>query len=241
MKYCLLFLLVSFSLASFAQKSKSRNVDDSLLTALLKNIPKDQQKDFKKMYYEMPKDQRSLFALMGPSVSSKRELISNININYNRIWDLKLLFNKLVPANHKIYIELKKPQRVARIGESVDLWYSDNTAADDWLFQEQDVELNSGRLDTLLTQIGWDKNMLNDVLSALKNANCVSIMNGEPTEIGFARSGLGKYSFFLFNNKLTDDQIKKYNNGCQLIYYRDNIVLKYRGASASSPCFPDKS
>lgn len=31
----------------------------------------------------------------------------------------------------------------------------------------------------------------------LDSANCISITNGEPSEIGFARSGMGEYEYLI--------------------------------------------
>jgi hypothetical protein len=58
-------------------------------------------------------------------------------------------------------------------------------------------------------------------------------------KIGFARSGLGKYYFLLFENNLTSEQINRYNDGCTFIFYKKNIVLEYGSGATGSYCFPD--
>ena len=97
------------------------------------------------------------------------------------------------------------------------------------------------KLDSALKIINWNKENLFQIKSFLKDANCISIENGEPTTIGFARSGMGKYSFKIFNQNLDDHQIEKYNDGCNYIFYKDNIVLEYGGGVMGPQCFPDET
>lgn len=55
--------------------------------------------------------------------------------------------------------------------------------------------------------------------------------------IGFARSGMGKYSYKLFDNQLTENQKQRYNNGCEYIFYKDSVVLEYGGGTIRPQCF----
>jgi len=85
----------------------------------------------------------------------------------------------------------------------------------------------------------WTNETLAIIKKLLSDANCVSIENGQITTIGFARSGMGKYSYLLFDNNLTAAQVKQYNDGCIYIYYKNNIVLEYGGGAVGPQCFPD--
>ena len=73
----------------------------------------------------------------------------------------------------------------------------------------------------------------------LDKANCISVYNKDAIEIGYARSGMGKYSYLIFDKSLTEEEKDKYNNGCEYIFYKDNIVLEYGGGAIGSQCFPD--
>lgn len=85
----------------------------------------------------------------------------------------------------------------------------------------------------------WTNATLTTIKKLLADAHCVSIENGQIAVIGFARSGLGKYSYLWFNTNLTAKQIKMYNDGCNSIFYKNNIVLEYEGGAAGAQCFPD--
>ena len=91
----------------------------------------------------------------------------------------------------------------------------------------------------MIKPLGWTNETLATIKGLLSNVKCVSIENGEITTIGFARSGMGKYFFKLFDKDLTIEQIKEYNDGCMYIFYKKNIVLEYGGGAVGSQCFPD--
>lgn len=91
----------------------------------------------------------------------------------------------------------------------------------------------------MIKPLGWTNATLTKIKDLLINANCISIENGEMTTIGFARNGLGKYYFMLFENDLSAEEVKQYNDGCNFEFYRKNIVLRYGGGAAGPQCFPD--
>ena len=92
-----------------------------------------------------------------------------------------------------------------------------------------------------MKKIGWNQNTLKFIQKLLTEANCISIKNGKMTNIGFARSGMGKYSYNIFENKLDQKEISEFNDGCTYIYYKDNIVLEYGGGAIGPQCFPNKN
>jgi hypothetical protein len=92
----------------------------------------------------------------------------------------------------------------------------------------------------MLRSINWNDATLKIIKKLLIDANCISIENGEVFDIGFARSGLGLYSYLLFNTDLNADQIQRNNDGCNFIFYKKNIVLKYGGGAVGPQCFPDR-
>lgn len=100
-----------------------------------------------------------------------------------------------------------------------------------------DVKINSKEVDTLLNRLEWTKETLITLKTKLDAANCISVESGEPVTIGFKRSGMGKYYYKIFDKLLTDNLIKKYNDGCTYIFYKDNIVLEYGGGVIGMQCF----
>jgi len=95
------------------------------------------------------------------------------------------------------------------------------------------------KLTEMFKLLNWDYNTLKKIEKLLTDANCISIKNGSITEIGFAISGLGKYSYLIFDKNLTGTQINEYNDGCSTIFYEKNIVLQYGGGAIGPQCFPD--
>ena len=104
--------------------------------------------------------------------------------------------------------------------ESIDLKFED-TANKQWnLQQDWNLEYNSKKLAPMLKRLGWTTTTLEKIKKLLADAQCVSIENGDIITIGFARSGMGKYSFKLFDSDLTGEEIKRFNDGCTYIYYK---------------------
>ena len=73
----------------------------------------------------------------------------------------------------------------------------------------------------------------------MDKANCTSIASGDPCQIGFQRSGLGKYYYNLFNKPIPDNLKKKYNDSCTYILFKDTVVLEWAGGAIGNQCFPD--
>jgi hypothetical protein len=236
--------LTLISVVSFGQKvNKTRTNQDTTLNNLLKIVPKADQKAFIKRYQKMsPKDRELLSLIAELPSSSKKELIANITTNYQNVLNLIDLYDKLVPTGYSVYIEFNPPEKILKQGESIDIYATKANSNGDTIMisQEWDVELTSNRLDSLINLIHWDRTTLDQIKNALKKANCISIKNGLPTEVGFARSLMGKYSYYIFNSKLSDNDIKDFNDGCTYIFYKDNIVLTYGGGAIGSQCFPDE-
>ena len=48
------------------------------------------------------------------------------------------------------------------------------------------------------------------------------------------------YFYKLFDQQLSESEIKHYNDGCQYLYHGSNIVLEYGGGAIGPQCFLDK-
>jgi len=240
MKHGIFLIVLLFSFAVIAKSQQSANAyNDSMLTMLLKGIPKSKQEAFKKTYNAMPDDNKRIYEAFALPISSKKELISNIDSSYNNIEEAIKYFTEITGAGFDLYIEFNPPQKILHKGESVDFWCSTiDSSGSAPLFQEWNLELTSSKLDSLLQQVNWDRMKLTKLKAALQKANCISIKNGSPIEVGFARSGMGKYSYLIFEKDLNATQIKQYNDGCSYIFYKNNIVLEYGGGAVGSQCFP---
>ena len=130
-----------------------------------------------------------------------------------------------------------------KLDESIDFWVFHKDKKDTTLdvdFQEWNIELKSTKLDSLLKLTTLARKDLQELKKYLDKANCISVNNKNEFEIGYARSGMGKYSYLIFDSPLSKEEKQKYNNGCELIFYKDNIVLEYGSGAIGSLCFPDR-
>jgi hypothetical protein len=241
MKLLICFGLLSIFIAANAQDEHyTKAYNDSVLTLLLTKIPPSNRKSFKEYFNGMKDEERAIFYAMSLPISSKKDLIKNIDTNYRNIYSAITLFKELIPSDLEVYIEFKPPQKLLKLGESVDFWCSriDKSGGVNPQFHEWNVELSSLKLDSLLPQVNMDRIKLEKLHASLFKAHCISINNRHPVEVGFARSGMGKYYYMIFDKNLTASQIQYYNNGCEYIFYKDNIVLMYGSGAIGSLCFP---
>lgn len=216
---------------------------DSLLQVLMKELPEDKQTEFNSIYDSASEqDKAFLLFLLSMPTSSKEEQIENITSNFTNIITLKKRYSEITPKNHIIYIEFNPPVKFLKTEENIDLKISFKGSNDESEinYQQWNLDYDSPELDSILQVINWNQETLNEIKGLLNNANCISIKNGEPTTIGFARSGMGKYSYKIFGNNLTPEQVEKYNDGCTYIFLNDNIVLEYGGGATGPQCFPDE-
>ena len=213
---------------------------DSLLQSILKSLPEEKRDSFLQVYNNGPENGKEfiLFMFSLPR-SSRQALIKNIDSNYDKIDQLKREYAKLVPINYEVLIEFNPGNKLIDEKESIDLSITKYENGGTEVTQDWNLPYNSDKLDRMLTMIHWNYKTLSAIKKLLADAHCVSIENGDPVTIGFARSGMGKYSYKLFDHDLTSDQIKQYNNGCIYIFYKLNIVLEYGGGAVGPQCFPD--
>lgn len=242
MKHYIILLLSLFTLTiNVCGQEFIKTVNkDSLLQTILKDLPEPKKSELQKMYNEGNDKTKEFFLVMfSMPRSSKKELISNIDSNFDKINLLKSSYLKLVPKDYIVSIEFNPADKIASTKESIDLGLLHKYNKQTDYKKEWNLEYNSKVLAEMITALGWTNETLITIKKLLAVANCVSIENGDITTIGFARSGMGKYFFKLFDNDLNSDKIKQYNDGCTYIYYKKNIVLEYGGGAVGSQCFPD--
>lgn len=242
MKYLIILLLSSFTLTNtvYGQEFNKAINKDSLLQTILKDLPEPKKSELLKIYNE-GNDQSKEFLLIMFSMprSSRKELISNIDSNFDKISLLKTSYLKLVPKDYIVSIEFNPADNIASTKESIDLKIEHINNKERDFKQEWNLEYNSKKLAQMIKPLGWTNTTLTTIKKLLEDAKCVSIENGDITTVGFARSGMGKYSFKLFDKDLSNEQIKEYNDGCMYIFHEKNIVLEYGGGAVGSLCFPD--
>ena len=202
MKYLIIFLLSTFTLTNnaYGQEFNKTINKDSLLQTILKDLPEPKKSELQKMYNEGNDQTKEFFLVMfSMPRSSKKELISNIDSNFDKITLLKNSFLKLVPNDYIVSIEFNPADKIVSTNESIDIAIEHKYNKQSDYKKEWNLEYNSKVLAQMIEPLGWINETLTTIKKLLSDANCVSIDNGEITTIGFARSGMGKYFFKLFD------------------------------------------
>ena len=159
---------------------------------------------------------------------SKEELIDNYKSKTKEISDLKAFIDQHVPTDKSVDIEFNGNKKLFFFHVVDNGNYDSN-----W-----DLKVNSKKVDTLLQKLNWTRQTLSTVKEKLDAANCISVKSGEPCNIGFQRSGMGKYYYNIFTTPIADKMIGKYNDSCTYIFYNKNLVLEYGGGAIGPQCFP---
>ena len=233
-------LFLYFVISVEAQKAET----DSLFSKFNLKFSAEALKNAK-LEYEQANDtiraiMRQYYSL---PMSSRAEMVENYEQRSKEIDDLINEFNAAVPKGYIVNLDIKMSDSPLRYIEDIDMQiFKENTSGDfDLVATEWDMKYPSDELDSLLNIIKWDPMTFSNIKNLMQVSNCISIQNAkEYTEVGFARSGLGKYSYLIFDKKLdTIDKIKEYNDGCQYKYYKSNVVLRYEAGMAGPQCFTD--
>jgi hypothetical protein len=158
-----------------------------------------------------------------------QDLIENYNNKTKEITELKNYVNRIVPVGMSVDIEFDCNNKF------VFFHVIDNGNYD----RNWNLKLNTAKTDSLLQKLNWTKEILKTLKAKLDNANCVSVNSGDPCNIGFQRSDIGKYFYNLFDKPIGDSLKKNYNDSCTYILYNDSVVLEYGGGAIGPQCFPE--
>lgn len=168
-----------------------------------------------------------IFAGMFTPSYSKKDLIQNYQAKTKEIYALKNYAERIIPPGKKVSIEFENDNTL-----SIFHLYTDKISTNNW-----NLPINSSKTDSLLKELGWTKKTLSTLKERLDDANCISIENRTPFNIGFQRSGMGLYFYNLFDKPLSDSLKKQYNDGCIYILYNDKVALEYGGGAVGPQCF----
>lgn len=253
-KTTLVIITLILSLNLNAQDYEFReSIDkDSLFDVSIKSFPDEKRIEYEKMYKKASSQEKEflLFMISMPK-SSKTELIENYENYENEILNIKKEYSKIVPENKIVYIEFENASKILTIPEQITIKIYEikddnnksNSKSDklkrniETISENWNLKPGSEKLIDIISSLGWTEDTLTEIKNLLDTANCISVKNGDITNIGFARSGMGKYSYKIFEQKLSENQIEEYDNGCEYIFYRDNIVLEYGGGAIGPQCF----
>ncbi len=165
--------------------------------------------------------------------------ITDLKVSYEEhqsaLYELQHFYNQIVPAGKFVEIEFEDDYTLNRFGiMELD---SLHQKASKSIYLGWHLDIDSHLTDSLIGSLGWTQETLAELKAKLDAADCIQIENGEPTRIGFQRSGMGMYSFNLFSKPLTQDMREKYNDSCLYILVNEKLALEYGGGAIGSQCF----
>jgi hypothetical protein len=159
----------------------------------------------------------------------KKDLIENYEARTDEIIDVKNYYKSILPDGASVTIEFDNDKELGIFHVKADSIYQSN-----W-----NLKIESPKVSSLLTELNWTTKELRILKDKLDRANCISIAGKNPVVIGWQRSGMGKFSYLIFDQNLDKSKIDEYNDSCYNIFYKDNIVLEYGGGAIGPQCFPD--
>ena len=167
---------------------------------------------------------------------TKKDLIENYNKKEHEILGLKEYFSTIVPAEKKVEIEFENDSKLFRFG----VYPMDPKTK--WInypiFLEWNLDVHSEKVDSVLKSMNWNLDTLKRIKEKLDAANCIQIESGEPTKIGFQRSGMGMFIYNVFDHSITDSLKQYFKSNCQYKIFSDKLVLEYGSGAVGSDCFP---
>jgi hypothetical protein len=194
----------------------------------------------------------SIFLLSCGHSKRKSDLIANFEERSSEIMKVKNYFEQIVPKNFNIRIRYESSDEIdlvvyERLNDSMDnelLFRKWNIDIDNYKEEPQSdydkkYHGKTNSFELAKTKLNWTNETIEKLYEKLETADCIGISNWEPIEIEYGYNGLGVYSYKIFREKLNEELIEKYNDGCNNIYYKDNIVLSYGGGAIGMQCFED--
>jgi len=155
---------------------------------------------------------------------SKKDAIENYNKREKEIIELVEYFTSKVPDNKDVSFGLGGNDNQFDIGVSAANGIIDSNYP---IIGGSNLELHSRKADSALSLLSWSDETVNVLKEKLEKSKCINIMSGNPIRIEYKYSGMGLYSYFIFNKRLADSTIKMYNRELGDTVIRDNVVVLF--------------
>jgi len=194
----------------------------------------------------------SVLLLSCDNSKNKSDLIENYEKNSAQIIGVKNYFEKIVPDNFKVKIRYESSDQI-----DLEVYEKLNDKSDnELLFRQWNIKISNyieepqsdydkkyngktNSFEFVKNKLEWTDETLEKLYEKLDSADCIGISNWEPVEIEYGYNGLGVYSYKIFNKDQIDMIKEKYNDGCNNLYYKENVVLSYGGGAIGMQCFED--
>ena len=167
---------------------------------------------------------------------STSELKENYLKNQTKISELISYYEGIVPKDKIVDIEFENNNTISRLEI-----YSNDPTKRKPDFLGWGLKFNSEKTDSIIKTLNWKIETLEVIKNKLDKSDCIQIKNGEPTQVGFKRSGMGMYYFNIFHNPFSPaDFVESENfNKCHYRFINQKLVLEYGGGAIGPQCFPE--
>ena len=213
---------------------------DSLFQKKVAHIPNPMKKELTRLYQNSDRETKEqlVIALSMPTCS-RADLISNYEKNRVQIEKLKKEFNSIVPNGYILSIAFNPACEIINTPAGIDIkiFRAEQNQKMGLIKEAYNLDLKSRELIEILKIIEWSDDMLMNIKNNLDKVNCFSIENGEFTTIGFAKNGLTTYAYKLAESRIRPEEQQKFTNGCNLMFYKENVILEAIGEAGGNPCF----
>lgn len=254
-KIYLLVIILYATTNVFAQTIFNPKIDrDSLFEKILEKYPdNNSKKELKENFYKANNNGKEyLIAVLYDTNYEKKDLIDNYERNQKNLSNLKKEYSKLVPKNYIVQVTFNNSEiLIPKKTISIDIYKIKDGYLNDFILSDKsNIELISSnhnliyetkKLSEVLEKLKWDEDTLKKIEIKLQLSNCYSIRNGNPSLVQFKQIGFGVLSYKFFNENLTNQEIIENNDGCNFIYYKDNVVLvsdNGQDGARGALCFP---
>lgn len=182
----------------------------------------------------------------------KSDLIANYEERETQIREAVNHFESIMPNTFKVKIRFKSSDEIdLEIYEKSDISLENELVFRKWNIDidnyteepqtEYDKKYNgkTNSFNLAKQKLKWTNKTIRELYEKLESAGCIGISNWEPIEIEYGYNAFGVYSYKLFKEELSEEQIDHYNDGCLNIYYKNKVVLSYGGGAIGMQCFED--
>lgn len=156
------------------------------------------------------------------------ELTSYYSENQIQISELINHFDSIVPKDKEIEIAFESDTELFRFGvTSIDI----TRKARFPMYLEWNLNIEEDIPEKILNEINWDRQTFASLKSKLDKAGCIQIESGNPKKIGFQRSGMGMYSYYIYDNTSSNEFLNQQKTRDDIHFFKNNIAWKYDGGA----------
>lgn len=153
-------------------------------------------------------------------------MIDNFEENRNKIEDVVKYYKSILPKNTSAHIEFEN--------RKVEIFHltKNGISSNNWATNNQKIPI-----DSLINELGWNREQLNILRKKLKSANTISIAGSERIHLGWFRTGPAMYGIEIHSKHLDENEIKMNNDSCNSLFYKENISFTFGGGAFGPDCF----